>query len=200
MGSVRSGSHVSDAGSARGDGGGPSPGSASGPSPAPRGQQGTHPNSRSLRPARSSARELPVWLVSMFLLVHCEDGAVSRCTSGPDGSGGGGDRDLATDLLRGRHAGANANGALSPRTLAHAQSHADNAGCAAFLLRHLREFLLLCAVPRNPEACRAVAKLAAAGRGGARDPRDPRDGGTGLDVEITVEELDRLSLVLQAPG
>ncbi|EJK61269.1 hypothetical protein THAOC_18278, partial [Thalassiosira oceanica] len=166
-------------------GGGPGTGGAvsSAPSLADRllrGQQGARP----LRPARSSARELPVWLISMFLLVHCEAGAVARCTSGSEGgrgsspsSGGregglsprGDDGSPSLDfdtLLRNRSA-------LSPRTLAHAQSHANNAGCAAFLLRHLRKFLLLCAVPRNAAACRAVASLAAAGKGGRRGRAPP---------------------------
>jgi hypothetical protein len=188
-----------------------------------------------MKPARHSARELPVWLISMFLLVHCESEAFLRCTSSdddrrfadhvenPSGSTDGGDPTLDFAALL-------QNRSLSPRTRLHASSpgtHKNNANCAAFLLRHLRKFLLLCAVPRHALACRALATLAARGGGegggigiggggcGGRSSRNAvnnldistilqqhqREHGTiGLNVELTIEELDRLHLVLQAPS
>ena len=193
-----------------------------------------------MKPARHSARELPVWLISMFLLVHCEYEAVSRCTSGGDdecrftdheitggggemmmtmdGAGGGGRSSLDfTALLHHR--------SLSPRTRLHASgTHTNNANCASFLLRHLRKFLLFCAIPRNAQACRALDKLARGSDGKKSDIGDENyhlrgannklpvnlsnvveqhrreHGNIGLDVELTIEELDRLHLVLQSPS
>jgi hypothetical protein len=175
-----------------------------------------------IKPARHSARELPVWLISMFLLVHCEDEAFLRCTSSDD------DRrfsdhaenngDPTVDYAALLH-----NRTLSPRMRLHASSpgtHQNNANCAAFLLRHLRKFVLMCAVPRHALACRALATLAAKGGGGCGGGGDrsnrnvvhnldvatilqqhQREHGTiGLNVELTIEELDRLQLVLQAPS
>jgi len=125
-----------------------------------------------MKPARHSAKELPVWLISMFLLVHCEMEAFLRCTSGEDErrfsssdspssptSGGEGRSSLDfTALLQHK--------SLSPRTRLHAAgSHQNNANCASFLLSNLRKFILLCAVPRNVAACKAVATLAARGSG-----------------------------------
>ena len=181
-----------------------------------------------MKPARHSARELPVWLISMFLLVHCENEAFLRCTSGDDdrrfaghaenmgGSSSNGDPTLDYAALL--H-----NRSLSPRMRLHASfpgTHQNNANCAAFLLRHLRKFVLLCAVPRHALACRALATLAAKGAGGGGNSGDrlnrnavhnadiatilqqhQREHGTiGLNVELTIEELDRLQLVLQAPS
>ena len=80
--------------------------------------------------------------------------------------------------------------------------------------------LLLCAVPRNSEACRAIAALAAQ----QQSPEDRslktvlsptqeeldvaqieqkhkgEHRNIGVNVQLTLEELDRLSLVLQAPS
>lgn len=166
-----------------------------------------------IKPARSSARELPVWLISMFLLIHCENYAFLRCMTGDD------ERRVAdhtvassATLSSSTHGGLHV---LSPI------SHLNNANCAAYLLRHMRKFLLLCAVPRHTLACRALATLAAKG-GGMGDNKSnsrsssvdvnsldietlaqehEREHGTiGLSVEVTIEELDRLHLVLQAPG
>ena len=191
-----------------------------------------------IKTARHSEKELPVWLISMFLLVHCEIETFLRCTSGEDergdsigsspispGSsgaaegGGGGSLDFSALLHR---------RPLSPRGRPP-HAHQNNANCAVFLLRHLRKFLLLCAVPRNAAACRAVATLAAKGAGPPslsktnaeqrrilhrysgggcanidieRTVEEHREehGSLGLTVELTVEELDRLHLVLQAPS
>jgi TBCC domain-containing protein 1 len=192
-----------------------------------------------MKPARHSAKELPVWLISMFLLVHCEDQVFLRCTSAEDerrfsnAEGGGGSAgangprsfhhntrqeepdnslDFSTMLL---------HRSLSPRTRLHAGMHQNNSHCASFLLRHLRKFLLLCAVPRNSEACRAIAALAAQHSQSSEDRTlrsvlstalEELDIGqieqrhkeehrkVGLNVQLTLEELDRLNLVLQAPS
>lgn len=183
-----------------------------------------------MKPARSSARELPVWLISMFLLVHCENDAFLRCTSGDDDrrfadhapssvSSSSTDEDPSLDFAALLH-----NRSLLPRTRLHAMSpgsHKNNANCAAFLLRHLRKFLLLCAIPRNTLACRAllgtlVTRGGGGGGGGNKSnsrssgnnldsktiaqEHDREHGTIGLNVELTIEELDRLHLVLQAPS
>ena len=49
-----------------------------------RGGGGSSSGGGPIKPARSSARELPVWLISMFLLVHCENYAFLRCMSCDD--------------------------------------------------------------------------------------------------------------------
>ena len=121
----------------------------------------TPSHSSRMKPARHSAKELPVWLISMFLLVHCEMEAFLRCTSGEDErrfgdastsplniDGSDGDGSGALDFSALLH-----HKSLSPRTRLHAGTHQNNANCASFLLRHLRKFILLCAVPRNIAAC-----------------------------------------------
>jgi len=189
-----------------------------------------------MKPARHSAKELPVWLISMFLLVHCENEAFLRCTSGEDErrfsdastansplSIGGADNSTEggsfLDFSALLH-----HKALSPRTRLHAfGTHQNNANCASYLLRHLRKFILLCAVPRNIMACKALATLAARGGGsGSNNKNDvhrysgtgsstidiaqieqehlKEHGNIGHNIELTVEELDRLHLVLQAPS
>mmetsp|Transcript_25995 Transcript_25995/g.46878 ORF Transcript_25995/g.46878 Transcript_25995/m.46878 type:complete len:1240 (-) Transcript_25995:80-3799(-) len=180
-----------------------------------------------IKPARHSAKELPVWLISMFLLVHCETESFLRCTSGEDHQRYG---DGATvSPLSGDAIGEGSldfsallhHKSLSPRTRLHAGTHQNNANCASFLLRHLRKFVLLCAVPRNVAACTAVAQLAAQSSSSGSDKNSNLhrySGGAGIDiqqieqdhqkehgdigltVELTVEELDRLHLVLQAPS
>lgn len=194
-------------------------------------QQQQQQQKQRMKPARHSAKELPVWLISMFLLVHCEDQSFLRCTSGEDerrfsnadespksfgrpGTGDNNSLDFSTMLL---------HRTLSPRTRLHAGMHQNNANCASFLLRHLRKFLLLCAVPRNADACRAVAILAAqqssvGQRGNERrasflspllaeldiqqieQQHEKEHRNIGLNVQLTLEELDRLNLVMQAPS
>lgn len=203
MGSVRSAAVETIGGpspcsSSRGGGGGSSSGGGGG---------------GPIKPARSWARELPVWLISMFLLVHCENYAFLRCMSCDD------ERRVADHTVA-------SSATLSSSTYGglHAMSpasHLNNANCAAYLLRHLRKFLLLCAVPRHTLACRALATLSAkgGGMGGNKlnsrsssvdvnsldietlaQEHDREHGTIGLSVEVTIEELDRLHLVLQAPG
>jgi len=187
--------------------GGPSPSSSS-----REGGGGSSSGGGPIKPARSSARELPVWLISMFLLVHCENYAFLRCMSCDDERRVA-DHTVATSATLSSSSPHGGLHALSPG------SHLNNAHCAAYLLRHLRKFLLLCAVPRHTLACRALATLAAKGMGGNKSnsrsnsadinildietlaqEHDREHGTIGLTVEVTIEELDRLHLVLQAPG
>jgi TBCC domain-containing protein 1 len=196
-------------------------------------QQPRMSNASNMKPARHSAKELPVWLISMFLLVHCEDQAFLRCTSADDerrfsNDGGGGSispSPRSHHYSRPGEAETDFNSmllhrSLSLRTRLHAGVHQNNAHCASFLLRHLRKFLLLCAVPRNSEACRAIAALAAQHQKSedrslktvlsatmeeldvAQIEQKHKDEhrNIGLNVQLTLEELDRLSLVLQAPS
>lgn len=228
MGSVKS-SGV-DSG---GDGAGGVPSSVDGSTVgvAANAKQQSRLNSSNMKPARHSAKELPVWLISMFLLVHCEDQSFLRCTSAEDErrfshEGGGGVNANSPRHHHPRPGEENEfnsmliNRSLSLRTRLHAGLHQNNAHCASFLLKHLRKFLLLCAVPRNSEACRAVAALAAQHQASedrslktvlsatleeldvAQIEQKHRNEhkNIGVNVQLTLEELDRLSLVLQAPS
>ncbi|KAL7543773.1 hypothetical protein ACHAXR_013086 [Thalassiosira sp. AJA248-18] len=244
MGSVRSGGHSIGGGDHPPGGGGgtkdPSSSSSTQQQPhVPQTPTGGHSSSSSrMKPARHSAKELPVWLISMFLLAHCETESFLRCTSGED------ERRFsdvssalsplsASNIIDGDDGTAGSSSSLdfsallhhktlSPRTRLHAGMHQNNANCAKFLLRHLRKFILLCAVPRNIAACKAVAMLATRGGGGGDGRHSDvnryagggvsidtteieqeyltEHGNIGLDIELTVEELDRLHLVLQAPS
>uniref|UniRef100_A0A6U6IXW2 C-CAP/cofactor C-like domain-containing protein n=1 Tax=Odontella aurita TaxID=265563 RepID=A0A6U6IXW2_9STRA len=168
-----------------GHGGGPSTPTASGSSSAAAaGAGGSMSKALSKSGGKgqsASAKELPVWLVGTYLLLHCEESAYLRNISGEDerrfagseagdgiGSGGG-----AADVLHGVGIGSGVgkggrvdfstllqHSSLSPRTRIHAGLHADNSHCTAYLLRHLRKFLLLCAVPHNPEAVWAITAIA----------------------------------------
>jgi hypothetical protein len=103
------------------------------------------------------------------------------------------------------------------RTCLHAGWDNDNTQCTAYLLRHLRKILLLIAVPYNAEAVRALMHLAT-----LPSPPPPNDrlrrlrhkfsadelrrqheeqhGNVGLMVQLTLEDLERLHLVLQPPS
>eukprot|EP00934_Nitzschia_sp_Nitz4_P009411 Nitzschia sp. Nitz4//scaffold119_size111653//82438//84811//NITZ4_004205-RA/size111653-augustus-gene-0.215-mRNA-1//1//CDS//3329533881//9401//frame0 len=173
----------------------------------------------------ASAKELPVWLISTFLMLHCEEMAFQRNLSGIDDrrfSGvatipsdpllkNGGNLDF-TSLLK--HPG------LSPRTRLHAGWNNDNSNCTAYLLRHLRKLLLLSAVSHNHGAMRACMHLAAIPspaptpptdrmrrtgwtRYSAEDIRrqhDDEHGNVGLSVHLTMEDLERLHFWLQPPS
>ncbi len=191
-------------------------------------QQQHHHRGGSMKPAGNSAKELPVWLIAMFLLLHCEDETFMRCTSGEDERRfSNSERDSLVSRFEGRGAAAAAANALdfqsmllhrslSPRTRLHAGTHQNNGNCALFLLRHLRKFLLLCACPRNMDACKAVATIALQ-QSGTTKPSMPvniadvdirrieqdhikEHGNIGLHIKLTLEELDRLNLILQAPN
>jgi len=181
----------------------------------------------SMKPARNSAKELPVWLIAMFLLLHCEDETFMRCTSGEDERRfSNSESDSLVSRLEGRGGVGTENAldfqsmllhrSLSPRTRLHAGTHQNNGTCALFLLRHLRKFLLLCACPRNMDACNAVATIALQQSGNSKSSmpvniadvdirRIEQDhvqehGNIGLHIKLTLEELDRLNLIMQAPN
>ena len=230
MGSVKSGIEIGGDG---GNLGGGVPYAVDGSHANVNKQQSRLSNASNMKPARHSAKELPVWLISMFLLLHCEDQSFIRCTSGEDerrfsSEGGSGHSGNITPKHQHTRSGDSENDvssmlhhrSLSLRTRIHAGVHQNHAHCASFILRHLRKFLLLCAVPRNPEACRAIAALAAQSK--SSDVRTLETAlsttfkvmgvdqidlkhrnehkNIGLDVQLTLEELDRLSLMMQAPS
>lgn len=85
----------------------------------------------------------------------------------------------------------------------------DNRHCTAYILRHLRKFLVLCAGPHNPDAVRAGMHLAALPQPDAPEgylPYDPtvlrrlhddEHGNVGLGVRLSLEDLERLHVLLQ---
>jgi len=117
------------------------------------------------------AKELPVWLIGTFLLLHCEDQAFARNVSGEDerrfdavsrkGASG--------EILQPLHSSNSIDfptllqhPSLSPRTRIHAGHDTDSAH-SAFLLAHLRKFLLFLALPHNVDALYAIKELVEAG-------------------------------------
>ena len=171
----------------------------------------------------ASAKELPVWLVGTFLLLHCEEFAYQRNLSGHDERrffGGSGEVGQAagvdfTSLLR--------NPSLSPRTRLHAGWNNDNSHCTAYVLRHLRKILLLSAIPHNHEAVLACIHLASLPSRPPAPPsndrmlrrtssrqnkysaeelrrqHDEEHGHAGVNVQLTLDDLERLNLTLQPP-
>lgn len=93
----------------------------------------------------------------------------------------------------------------------HASWYNDNAHCASYLLRHLRKILLLAAVSHNPDAVRACMHLSAiqqhpeetraysTGEDIQRQ-HDDEHGNVGLNVALTLEDLERLHFWLQPPS
>jgi len=87
-------------------------------------------------------------------------------------------------------------------------SHLTERFCTAFLIRHLRKFLVLCAGPDNPDAHRAAIHLAAVPSGGSlqnsadleslRRQHDQEHSNVGLGIKLRPDDLDRLRLVIQA--
>lgn len=170
----------------------------------------------------ASAKELPVWLVGTFLLLHCEEFAFWRNLSGKDdrrffdaSHEGVEVRDsyASSMLLHSHHSGSSS---LSPRTQLHAGWSTNHGHCAAYLLRHLRKVLLLAAVPHNTEAVNACMHLAAlpsppwmpTGQGLASREynvdeiyrqHEEEHGQVGLTVQLSLEDLERLHLVFQPP-
>ena len=102
-----------------------------------------------------TAKELPIWMIGIFLLLHCEDQVFYRCVN----------HTLLPTLMTSTALSTSSsdvwsmNSALSPRTRMHAGHFTDSTRCARFLLRHLRKFLLVCAIPHNAEAFTALMKL-----------------------------------------
>jgi hypothetical protein len=193
-------------------------------------------NSQIHKASAASAKELPVWLVGMFLLLHCEEEAFWRNVSGED--------EQRFDALMAKQRASSGfgdiwNGGLGGKgvdfgmLLMHPSHHAgrlDNSNCTAYLLRHLRKFLLLACVPHNADALIALYSLALSEsqydeeylvrqHGTSRNKKssianpyattdtaeisqrhEEEHGDYGLNVRMTVEDLERLNLVLQAPS
>lgn len=117
---------------------------------------------------QTKKQELPVWLLGTFLLFHCEEEAFARNVSGEDerrfesfnrkGASG----EVLQPLQQGNSVDFSSllqNSTLSPRTRIHSGHISDNTHCAAFILRHLRKFLLFCCLPHNTEGFHAMQKL-----------------------------------------
>eukprot|EP00536_Pseudo-nitzschia_multiseries_P005962 jgi/Psemu1/191905/e_gw1.121.109.1 len=168
----------------------------------------------------ASAKELPVWLVATFLLMHCEEMAYQRNLSALD------DRRMNATTLSDPLMNLLKYPGLSPRAHLHSGWHNDNTHCTAYLLRHLRKLLLLAAVSHNPDAVRAIMHLAAipspppgptekfrnqrSMMGAAfytrysvddlRMQHDDEHGNVGLSVRLSMEDLERLHFWLQPPS
>jgi len=100
------------------------------------------------------------------------------------------------------------------RARLHSAWDNDNSHCIAYLLRHLRKILLLSAIASNPDATHSCMHLSAipptegafpSTRGGKIDANELRrqhndeHGSVGLSVRLTMEDLERLDLILQPP-
>lgn len=189
-------------------------------------------SSQNMKASAASAKELPVWLVGMFLLLHCEEQAFRRNVSGEDerrfdalmakqngGSGVAGE--IWKEGLGGKGMDFGTLLSLSPRT----QIHLDDTNCTCYLLRHLRKFLLLCAVPHNPDALSAINYLVETTSPHDSEYTDRQDPtrshsnqhsttdadillsrhdeehvDVGLNIRLTSDDLERLNLVIQAPS
>mmetsp|Transcript_6425 Transcript_6425/g.18952 ORF Transcript_6425/g.18952 Transcript_6425/m.18952 type:complete len:805 (+) Transcript_6425:122-2536(+) len=195
------------------------------------GSSNTHPSDRPMafdkkkQSTTASAKELPVWLIGTFLLLHCEELAFERNMAGMDerrfyGSDlvsadsmiqSGGTVDV-TSLLR--------NPSLSPRTRLHAGWNNDDSHCTAYLLRHLRKVLLLSAVSHNIDAVRATIHLAAIpppepssstqhfrrkryvqhSAEEIQREHDEEHGNIGLNIKLTMDDLERLHFTMRPPS
>lgn len=195
----------------------------------------TKANPTSNKASNAAAKELPVWLLGMFLLLHCEDLAFHRNVSGED--------ERRFDALLVRQGGGNIgtadwknkfgldnmnlfmNPSLSPRAQIHAGNAMDNSHCTVYLLRHLRKFLLLSALPSNADAIHAIETLSAPIQSeydrsqpqnskpsqlrqlqqepwdldAILERHDAEHESIGLDVLLGKEDVERLNLILQAP-
>lgn len=106
-----------------------------------------------------------MWLVGMYLLLHCEEGVFRRNVSGEDAqrfdalmakqgaTPGVGELGLGVDF-----------GMLLMQPSLSLRAHLnggwmDNTNFTIYILRHLRKFLLLSAVPHNAEAQMALESL-----------------------------------------
>ncbi|CAB9514354.1 TBCC domain containing 1 [Seminavis robusta] len=177
----------------------------------------------------ASAKELPVWLVGTFLLLHCEEMAFLRNLSGQDerrfygkNNSSGPETGMTNPAASGKvdFSSLLKHPSLSPRTRLHAAWSNDNSHCTAYLLRQLRKVLLLSAVSHNPDAVRACMHLAAIPSPAPTPPmedarrptwkrystgeihrhHDEEHGSVGLSVRLTMEDLERLHFLLQPQG
>lgn len=181
-------------------------------------------NANNNKASAASAKELPVWLIGMFLLLHCEEESFWRNVSGED--------EQRFDALMAKQNATSGIGEIFGTDLSkflnkiNSRSqhyHHDHLHCSAYLLRHLRKFMLLACVPSSAEALDALYDLAldecvhdaeyevrrhGASRNNPYSTMDPdelvrrhdeehREFGT--KVKMTNEELERLNLVFQAP-
>lgn len=107
---------------------------------------------------------------------------------------------------------------FSNRTRIHAGWHNDHTHCTAYVLRHLRKLLLLSAVSHNAEAVRACMHLAAIPSPAPPPPmatrrsshqhsseelrrqHDEEHGSVGLEVRLTLDDLERLHFFVQQPS
>lgn len=152
-----------------------------------------------------AAKELPVWLIGTFLLLHCEESATERNLSVEGGR---------VPVVNGDFTKMFQNPALSSRTRLHSAWNDDNSHCIAYLLRHLRKILLLSAIGSNHDATHDCMHLAAmpstegafpSTRSAKIDANELRrlhndeHGSVGLSVRLTMEDLEHLDLILQPP-
>jgi len=191
-------------------------------------------NAPNMKASNASAKELPVWLVGMFLLLHCEEQAFRRNVSGEErrfdalmAKQNGGSR-FAGEIWKdgiGKGVDFGTLLSLSPSTQIQSERHLDDTNCTVYLLRHLRKFLLLCAIPHNADALIAInylvesssphdaeytdrqhATKSHSNQHSTADAdvlirrHDEEHGDIGLNIRFTSDDLDRLNLVLQAPS
>jgi len=143
----------------------------------------------------ASAKELPVWIVGFFLLLHTEEHAHARNVSGDDQQ---------------RY---ESRSSLGPRTRLHTTTEYDvlHRYLAKFLLEHIRKLLLMCAIPHNAAAILALHRLAATSRDYARQHAGSKDWlsddanwvqmAPSLLQEVTLglKDVERLNFCLQRP-
>lgn len=168
----------------------------------------------------ASAKELPVWLVGSFLLLHCEESAISRSLSAEDERRFAYGTTTAVEPYQGKvdFTSLLQHPSLSPRTRMHAGWYNDNAHITFHLLRHLRKLLLLSAVSHNPDAVRACIHLSAIpppvplekGRRSSVTAtaqtqeilrqHEEEHGKVGMNVRLTMSDIERLHFWLQPPS
>jgi len=140
-------------------------------SPKKGGQNDKQKNPQNNKASAASAKELPVWLVGMYLLLHCEEGVFRRNVSGEDAQ--------RFDALMAKQNAASGIGEIwkdglvgkgvdfgmllmQPSLSLRAHLHGgwmNSTNCTIYLLRHLRKFLLLSAIPHNADAQMALESL-----------------------------------------
>ena len=174
----------------------------------------------------ASAKELPVWIIGTFLLLHCEEKAFQKNVSGEEEQRFGALMAKNSSLeIFGFGIGAHNSSILSMDAKLHNASFLNHSNCTSFLLRHLRKFLLLACVPHNSDALIALVQLADSAcvhdieytirqdrkasknldKYTTSDPdvllrrHDDEHGDVGFNVHMTVDDLERLNLILQAP-
>jgi len=135
------------------------------------GEHGHGPHPSQHKSSAASAKQLPVWLLGIFLLLHTEEGAFARNVSGKTGarlpkigdsaSGGDGDSVDASNLKGLKEEIAPFLPSLSPRTRIHASYSflGNGSKFSSFLFKHLRKILLMCAIPHNSDACEAISEM-----------------------------------------